>query len=118
MQFGRCPFEQADVADRLIGDVQALADGGKRHAMNVAQLCDGSGQIKRRRLLAVVAEIAVDHHFSTVERPDLSDVLTAIEHKQRIASNKALLDTAFPARKAKPGLDPASAWPFPTGAAN
>ncbi|MBR8346389.1 ParB/RepB/Spo0J family partition protein [Burkholderia ambifaria] len=52
------------------------------------------------------------------ERPDLSDVLTAIGHKQRIASNKALLDTAFPARKAKPGLDPASAWPFPTGAAN
>ncbi|WP_257744442.1 ParB/RepB/Spo0J family partition protein [Burkholderia glumae] len=52
------------------------------------------------------------------ERPDLSDVLTAIAHKQRIASNKALLDTAFPARKAKPGLDPASAWPFPTGAAN
>ncbi|MEF9443624.1 pyridoxal phosphate biosynthetic protein PdxJ [Burkholderia sp. 1B3(2022)] len=52
------------------------------------------------------------------ERPDLSDVLTAIGHKQRIASNKALLDTAFPARKAKPDLDPASAWPFPTGAAN
>lgn len=52
------------------------------------------------------------------ERPDLSDVLTAIGHKQRISSNKALLDAAFPARKAKPGLDPASAWPFPTGAAN
>ncbi|KUY70760.1 hypothetical protein [Burkholderia sp. RF4-BP95] len=51
-------------------------------------------------------------------RPDLSDVLTAIGHKQRIASNKALLDTAFPSRKAKPDLDPASAWPFPTGAAN
>jgi len=52
------------------------------------------------------------------ERPDLSDVLTAIGHKQRISSNKALLDASFPARKAKPGLDPASAWPFPTGAAN
>ncbi|AOL04160.1 ParB/RepB/Spo0J family partition protein [Burkholderia contaminans] len=52
------------------------------------------------------------------ERPDLSDVLTAIGHKQRISSNKALLDAAFPAQKAKPGLDPASAWPFPRGAAN
>lgn len=73
MQFGRCPFEQADVADRLIGDVQALADGGKRHAMNVAQLCDGSGQIKRRRLLAVVAEITVDHHFGAVDRLGVTD---------------------------------------------
>ncbi|WP_426356301.1 ParB/RepB/Spo0J family partition protein [Burkholderia sp. R-40] len=52
------------------------------------------------------------------ERPDLSDVLTAIEHKRRIKSNSELLTAAFPARKAKPGLDPASAWPFPTGAAN
>ncbi|KWI49311.1 pyridoxal phosphate biosynthetic protein PdxJ [Burkholderia cepacia] len=51
------------------------------------------------------------------ERPDLTDVLTAIEHKRRISSNKALLDAAFPAHKAKPGLDPASAWPFPTGGA-
>lgn len=52
------------------------------------------------------------------ERPDLSDVLKAIGHKQRIASSKALLDAAFPAQKAKPGLAPASAWPFPRGVAN
>ncbi|HDR9759463.1 TPA: hypothetical protein ACK3Q6_003137 [Burkholderia cepacia] len=52
------------------------------------------------------------------ERPDLSDVLTAIGHKQRIASNRALLDAAFPTYKAKLALGPASAWPFPTGAAN
>ncbi|MCA8136869.1 MULTISPECIES: ParB/RepB/Spo0J family partition protein [Burkholderia cepacia complex] len=52
------------------------------------------------------------------ERPDLSDVLTAIEHKRRIKSNAELLTAAFPARKAKPGLDPASAWPFPKGATN
>ncbi|WP_322038417.1 pyridoxal phosphate biosynthetic protein PdxJ [Burkholderia cenocepacia] len=51
------------------------------------------------------------------ERPDLTEVLTAIEHKRRISSNKALLDAAFPTQKAKPGLDPASAWPFPTGGA-
>ncbi|CAM2177707.1 ParB family transcriptional regulator, chromosome partitioning protein [Burkholderia cepacia] len=52
------------------------------------------------------------------ERPDLSDVLTAIEHKRRIKSNAELLTAAFPARKAKSGLDPASAWPFPKGATN
>lgn len=52
------------------------------------------------------------------ERPDLSDVLTAIGHKQRIASNRALLDAAFPTYKAKLALGPESAWPFPTGAAN
>lgn len=57
MQFGRCPFEQGDVADRLVRDIQALADGGKCHAVNVVQLCNGSGQIKRRRRFAVVAEI-------------------------------------------------------------
>ncbi|HGL6721586.1 pyridoxal phosphate biosynthetic protein PdxJ [Burkholderia contaminans] len=52
------------------------------------------------------------------ERPDLSDVLTAIGQKRRIASNRALLDAAFPTYKAKLALGPASAWPFPTGAAN
>ncbi|MET3625998.1 pyridoxal phosphate biosynthetic protein PdxJ [Burkholderia sp. 572] len=52
------------------------------------------------------------------ERPDLSDVLTAIEHKRRIKSNAELLTAAFPARKGKSGLDPASAWPFPKGATN
>ncbi|MDF0501402.1 pyridoxal phosphate biosynthetic protein PdxJ [Burkholderia cenocepacia] len=52
------------------------------------------------------------------ERPDLSDVLTAIEHKRRIKSNAELLTAAFTARKAKPDLDPASAWPFPKGATN
>ncbi|MBM2771847.1 hypothetical protein [Burkholderia territorii] len=45
-------------------------------------------------------------------------MLTAIEHKQRIKSNSALLASSFPTQKVKPGLDPASAWPFPTGAAN
>ncbi|GAU01442.1 hypothetical protein BSLA_01r2878 [Burkholderia stabilis] len=52
------------------------------------------------------------------ERPDLSDVLTAIGHKQRIVSNRALLDAAFPTYKAKLALGPASVWPFPTGAEN
>lgn len=52
------------------------------------------------------------------ERPDLSDVLTAIEHKRRIKSNAELLNAAFPTQKAKPGVDPASAWPFPRGDAN
>ncbi|HEM7803790.1 ParB/RepB/Spo0J family partition protein [Burkholderia cenocepacia] len=52
------------------------------------------------------------------ERPDLSDVLTAIGHKQRIASNRALLDAAFPTYKAKLALGHAATWPFPTGAAN
>ncbi len=86
MQFYWCPFEQTDVADRLISDIQALADGGKRHAVNVAQFCNGSGQIKRRRLLAVVAEITVDHHFGAVDRLgvtdddwDLSDVLARFD---------------------------------------
>lgn len=52
------------------------------------------------------------------KRPDVTGVLEAIEEKRRLTSNRALLDSASPTREAKPGLDPASAWPFPKGAAN
>ncbi|MBU9438399.1 hypothetical protein KTE91_25260 [Burkholderia multivorans] len=51
------------------------------------------------------------------ERPDLTDVLTAIEQKRRHRTNRALLDSALPAQQAKPGLHPAAAWPFPIGGA-
>ncbi|KVO77243.1 pyridoxal phosphate biosynthetic protein PdxJ [Burkholderia ubonensis] len=50
------------------------------------------------------------------KRPDVTGVLEAIEEKRRLTSNRALLDSAFPTQEAKPGLDPASAWPFPIGA--
>ncbi|POM20651.1 putative pyridoxal phosphate biosynthetic protein PdxJ [Burkholderia cepacia] len=52
------------------------------------------------------------------QRPDLTDVLADLENQIRQASNRALLDAAFPTQKTKPGLDPASAWPFPRGVAN
>ncbi|OED14681.1 pyridoxal phosphate biosynthetic protein PdxJ [Burkholderia sp. A2] len=111
--------------------VQAIRSGAARLIETIKSPAHGrtkAEQASFKRILEWAHEIIdmpdpdMTAEFSAAtakgERPDLSDVLTAIGHKQRIASNKALLDTAFPARKAKPGLDPASAWPFPTGAAN
>ncbi|QJP72403.1 ParB/RepB/Spo0J family partition protein [Burkholderia glumae] len=111
--------------------VQAIRSGAARLIDTIKSPVHGrtkAEQASFKRILEWANEIIgmpdpdMTAEFSTAtakgERPDLSDVLTAIGHKQRISSNKALLDAAFPALKAKPGLDPASAWPFPTGAAN
>lgn len=111
--------------------VQAIRSGASRLIETIKSPIHGrtkAEQASFKRILEWAHEIIdmpdpdMTAEFSAAtakgDRPDLSDVLTAIGHKQRIASNKALLDTAFPTRRTKPGLDAASAWPFPTGAAN
>lgn len=111
--------------------VQAIRSGAARLVDTIKSPVHGqtkSEQAAFKRILAWANEIIdmpdpdMTHEFSAAtakgKRPDLTDVLTAIEHKQRIVSNRALLDSAFPTQKVKPGLHPASAWPFPTGAAN
>jgi len=111
--------------------VQAIRSGAARLIETIKSPVHGrtkAEQASFKRILEWAHEIVgmPDPHmtaeFSAAtakgERPDLSDVLTAIGHKQRVASNRALLDAAFPTYKAKLALGPASAWPFPTGAAN
>ncbi|KVN77195.1 pyridoxal phosphate biosynthetic protein PdxJ [Burkholderia stagnalis] len=110
--------------------VQAIRSGAARLADTIKSPVHGRTKAEQaafKRILAWANEIIgmpdpdMTVEFSTAtakeERPDLSEVLTAIEHKRRISSNQSLLDAAFPTRKVKPGLDPASAWPFPTGGA-
>ncbi|AOJ21987.1 TPA: ParB/RepB/Spo0J family partition protein [Burkholderia cenocepacia] len=111
--------------------VQAIRSGAARLIETIKSPVHGrtkAEQASFKRILEWAHEIVgmpdpdMTAEFSAAtakgERPDLSDVLTAIGHKQRIASNRALLDAAFPTYKAKLALGPASAWPFPTGAAN
>ncbi|CAN0621555.1 Pyridoxal phosphate biosynthetic protein PdxJ [Burkholderia multivorans] len=111
--------------------VQAIRSGAARLVDTIKSPTHGrtkSEQAAFKRILAWANEIIgmpdpdMTAEFSAAtakgQRPDLTDVLTAIEHKRRITSNVALLDSAFPTQKAKPGLHPASAWPFPSGAAN
>ncbi|KVN35611.1 pyridoxal phosphate biosynthetic protein PdxJ [Burkholderia pyrrocinia] len=111
--------------------VQAIRSGAARLVDTIKSPVHGrtkSEQAAFKRILAWANEIVgmtdpdMTAEFSTAtakgQRPDLTDMLTAIEHKRRNTSNRALLDSAFPAQKTKPGLDPASAWPFPKGAAN
>ncbi|WP_322079261.1 ParB/RepB/Spo0J family partition protein [Burkholderia cepacia] len=110
--------------------VQAIRSGAARLIDTIKSPVHGQSKAEQaafKRILAWAHELVdmadpdMTAEFSAAttkgERPDLTDVLTAIEHKRRISSNKALLDAAFPTQKAKPGLDPASAWPFPTGGA-
>ncbi|VWB34867.1 ParB-like partition protein [Burkholderia arboris] len=110
--------------------VQAIRSGAARLIDTIKSPVHGrtkSEQAAFKRILAWADEIIgmpdpdMTTEFSAAtakgDRPDLSEVLTAIEHKRRIASNQSLLNAAFPAQKAKPGLDPAAAWPFPTGGA-
>ncbi|MCA8121217.1 pyridoxal phosphate biosynthetic protein PdxJ [Burkholderia cepacia] len=110
--------------------VQAIRSGAARLIETIKSPVHGQTKAEQaafKQILAWAHEIIampdpdMTAEFSAAtakgERPDLSDVLTAMEHKRRIKSNAELLTAAFPARKAKPGLDPASAWPFPTGAA-
>ncbi|WGS43092.1 pyridoxal phosphate biosynthetic protein PdxJ [Burkholderia sp. JSH-S8] len=110
--------------------VQAIRSGAARLVDTIKSPVHGRTKAEQtafKRILAWANEIIgmpdpdMTPEFSTAtakeERPDLSEVLTAIEHKRRISSNQSLLDAAFPTRKVKPGLDPASAWPFPTGGA-
>ncbi|MBR8093793.1 pyridoxal phosphate biosynthetic protein PdxJ [Burkholderia cenocepacia] len=111
--------------------VQAIRSGAARLIETIKSPVHGrtkAEQASFKRILEWAHEIVgmtdpdMTAEFSAAtakgERPDLSDVLTAIGQKQRIASNRALLDAAFPTYKAKLALGPASAWPFPTGAAN
>ncbi|WP_175681455.1 ParB/RepB/Spo0J family partition protein [Burkholderia cenocepacia] len=111
--------------------VQAIRSGAARLIETIKSLVHGrtkAEQASFKRILEWANEIIdmpdpdMTAEFlaatTRAEYPDLSDVLTAIGHKQRIASNRALLDAAFPTYKAKLALGPASAWPFPTGAAN
>ncbi|RQR46567.1 pyridoxal phosphate biosynthetic protein PdxJ [Burkholderia sp. Bp9126] len=111
--------------------VQAIRSGAARLIDTIKSPVHGrtkSEQAAFKRILGWANEIIgmpdpdMTAEFSTAtakgQRPDLTDVLTAIENKRRITSNRALLDSAFPTQKAKPGLAPASAWPFPTGAEN
>lgn len=110
--------------------VQAIRSGAARLIETIKSPLHGrtkTEQASFKRILEWAHEIidmpdpdmTVEFSAATAkgERPDLSDVLMAIGHKQRIASNRALLDAAFPTYKAKLALGPASAWPFPTGAA-
>ncbi|KWK15346.1 ParB/RepB/Spo0J family partition protein [Burkholderia stagnalis] len=111
--------------------VQAIRSGAARLVDTIKSPVHGrtkSEQAALKRILAWAEEIIgmpdpdMTAEFSAAtakgQRPDLTDVLTAIEDKRRITSNRALLNSAFPTQKAKPGLDPASAWPFPIGVAN
>ncbi|RQR37830.1 pyridoxal phosphate biosynthetic protein PdxJ [Burkholderia sp. Bp9142] len=110
--------------------VQAIRSGAARLVDTIKSPVHGRTKAEQatfKRILAWAHEIIampdpdMTAEFSAAtakgERPDLSDVLTAIEHKRRIKSNTALLASAFPTHQVKPGLDPASAWPFPTGGA-
>lgn len=110
--------------------VQAIRSGAARLVETIKSPVHGQTKAEQaafKKILAWAHEIIampdpdMTAEFSAAtakgERPDLTGVLTAIEHKRRIKSNTALLAAAFPAQKVKPGLDPASAWPFPTGAA-
>ncbi|HDR9134968.1 pyridoxal phosphate biosynthetic protein PdxJ [Burkholderia vietnamiensis] len=110
--------------------VQAIRSGAARLIDTIKSPVHGQTKAEQtafKRIRAWAQELVdmadpdTTAEFSTAttkgERPDLTDVLTAIEHKRRISSNKALLDAAFPTHKAKPGLEPAAAWPFPTGGA-
>ncbi|MBY4866758.1 ParB N-terminal domain-containing protein [Burkholderia anthina] len=110
--------------------VQAIRSAAARLVDTIKSLVHGrtkAEQAALKRILAWANELIampdpdMTAEFSAAtakgERPYLMDVLTAIEHKRRIKSNSALLAAAFPAQDGKPGLDPASAWPFPTGGA-
>ncbi|WP_107314298.1 ParB/RepB/Spo0J family partition protein [Burkholderia metallica] len=111
--------------------VQAIRSGAARLVDTIKSPVHGRTKSERtafKRILAWANEIIgmpdpdMTAEFSAAtakgQRPDLTDVLTAIEHKRRITSNRKLLESALPMRKAQPGLDPASARPFSTGAAN
>ncbi|WP_009890231.1 hypothetical protein [Burkholderia thailandensis] len=55
MNLRRCLLEQADVANGLVRNVQALADRFRVEAMYVAQFRDDRREVERRRALAFVA---------------------------------------------------------------
>lgn len=129
--FASDPLKVSSQSRAVWTRVQAIRSGAARLVDTIKSPVHGrtkSEQAAFKRILAWANEIIgmpdpdMTTEFSTAtakgQRPDLTDVLTAIEHKRRITSNHALLDSAFPTQKAKPGLDPASAWPFPKGAAN
>jgi len=110
--------------------VQAIRSGAARLVEAIKSPVHGQTKAEQaafKKILAWAHEIIamadpdMTAEFSAAtakgERPDLTGVLTAIEHKRRIKSNTALLAAAFPTQKVTPGLDPASAWPFPTGGA-
>ncbi|MBR7996414.1 pyridoxal phosphate biosynthetic protein PdxJ [Burkholderia cenocepacia] len=104
-------------AARLVGSIKSPAHGRtKAEQAAFKRILEWANEIIDMPDPDMTAEFLAA--TTRAEYPDLSDVLTAIGHKQRIASNRALLDAAFPTYKAKLALGPASAWPFPTGAAN
>ncbi|CAJ3947893.1 Uncharacterised protein [Burkholderia pseudomallei] len=83
MNLRRCLLEQADVANGLVCNVQALADRFRVEAMYVAQFRDDRREVERRRALAFVANVAVDHHLGAFNRlriahddRDLAEVLS------------------------------------------
>ncbi|TKC83859.1 pyridoxal phosphate biosynthetic protein PdxJ [Trinickia terrae] len=111
--------------------VQAIRSGAARLIKTIERPGLGrtkSEQASFQRILAWANEICDmpdpdwTPEFATAttqgQRPDLTGVLASIEDKRRIASSRALLDSAFPTPSAKPGLHLAPAWPFPKGAAN
>ncbi|KVE51012.1 hypothetical protein [Burkholderia vietnamiensis] len=129
--FASKPLKVSQQTRAVLTRAQAIRSGAARLIDTIKSPVHGQTKAEQaafKRILAWAHEIIampdpdMTAEFSAAtakgERPDLSDVLTAIEHKRRIKSNTELLTAAFPARKAMPGLDPASAWPFPTGAAN
>lgn len=126
--FASAPLKVSPQSRAVWTRVQAIRSGAARLIDTIKSPVHGQTKAEQaafKRILAWAHELVdmadpdMTAEFSAAttkgERPDLTDVLTAIEHKRRISSNKALLDAAFPAHKAKAGLDPASAWPFPTG---
>ncbi|KVE45445.1 hypothetical protein [Burkholderia sp. BDU5] len=110
--------------------VQAIRSGAAKLVKMIKSPSHGSTkseQVAFQRILAWANDV-IDMpdpdwkpEFATAsargKRPDVTDVLTAIEDKRRIASGRALLDSALPAAAERRGLDPAAAWPFPSGGA-